>query len=299
MEKLYNYLFKPERVNVTDIFLELIDFKFRELCEFTRDYWDGCYHSCDLYAPHAINAHYKKWSEFITFTNLLDPSAQKIIKELPKYKQLLTDFDEISALNTEYEREYNKCSEEDTKCRYNVYCIFFNKSEQSVIWNKYNMYMIHDIAMSSLFTSPVIKDAKKDENVLELYSKLKSSYMDKSIPELNTAYTTILGAHCNGWREFIAYVEHLKLEYGYDKINTEKFEHIKHDYATIKDILDGFVENYDRELNSCMNIRSPNDKYGAYIPCKTKIINDSVHKLYASAIYTDANRKFYSEHILK
>ena len=150
MEKLYNYLFKPER-NVTDVSLELIDFKFRELCEFTRDYWQGCYHSCDLYAPHAINAHYKKWSEFITFTNMLDLSAQKIIKELPKYKQLLTDFDEISALNTEYEREYEKCGE-DAKCRYNVYCIFSDKSKQSVIWNIYNMYMVHDIQTTSLLT---------------------------------------------------------------------------------------------------------------------------------------------------
>lgn len=298
MEKLYNYLFKPER-NVTDVSLELIDFKFRELCEFTRDYWQGCYHSCDLYAPHAINAHYKKWSEFITFTNMLDLSAQKIIKESPKYKQILTDFDEISALNTEYEREYKKCDEKDTHCKYNVYCIFSNKSEQSVIWNEYNIYMVHDISTSSLFNSPTMKDAEKDENIRELYSKLKSSYMDKSIPELNNTYTTILGAHWSGWHDFIKYVEYLKLEYGYDNIDNEKFEHIKRDYETIKDIWNGHVENFDREYTTCMAASFDGTDTEKHVTCKTSAINNAIRALYASSLYTDANRKFYSEPILK
>lgn len=297
MEKLYNYLFKPER-NVTDISLELIDFKFRELCEFTRDYWDGCYHSCDLYAPHAINAHYKKWSEFITFTNLLDPSAQKIIKELPKYKQLLTDFDEISALNTEYEREYTKCSE-DTKCRYHIYCKFCIISEQSVIWNKYNMYMVHDILATSLFNSPTMKDDEKDKGVLEYYSRLKSSYMDKSIDELKRSYTTVPGAHWSGWHDFIKYIEYLKFEYGYDKIDDKKFEHIKHDYETIKNIWDDHIENYDRELNTCIATSSEGTDTEKYITCKNRVINNAINALYASSLYTDANRKFYSKHILK
>lgn len=161
------------------------------------------------------------------------------------------------------------------------------------------MYMVHDIPSTSLFNSPDIKDDEKDKAVIERYSRLKSSYMDKSIDELKHTFTTVPGAHWSGWYDFIKYVEYLKFEYGYNKIDDKKFEHIKRDYETIKNIWDDHLENCDRELDACMAASSEGTYTEKYATCRTSIKINAINALYASSLYTDANRKFYSEHILK